>query len=156
VHNGAPAHFSRSVLDILSNTYHDRWTGREGPTAWPPSSPDLNNLDFYIWGHLRTLVYATRVDNEEALHRRIVDACQTIRNCPGIFERMRRSMRRVEACIGSHRGHFENLLYTLSAVTHKLNSFGDMLLWTLFLVLVRETRAQVLSRNFSYTLYMAA
>jgi hypothetical protein len=50
------------------------------------------------------------VDNEEALHR-IVVACQTISNCPGNFERMRRSMmRRVEAFIESHGGHFVHLL----------------------------------------------
>jgi hypothetical protein len=50
-------------------------------------------------------------DNEEALHHRIVDACQTIRNYPGIFERMRRSiMRRVEAWIESDGGHLEHLL----------------------------------------------
>jgi hypothetical protein len=81
------------------------------PTAWPPRSPDLNPLDFYLWGHLKTLVYAAPVDNGEALNHRIVDAGQTIRNCPGIFAGMRRSiMRRVEACIGSHGGHFEHLL----------------------------------------------
>jgi hypothetical protein len=58
-------------------------------------------------GTPETLVYGAPIDNEEALHHRIVDACQTIRNCPGIFERMRRSMmRRVEACIESHGGHF--------------------------------------------------
>jgi hypothetical protein len=96
--DGAPAHFSRAVRDVLSNTYHDRWTGRGGPTAWPPRSPDLNPLDFYLWGHLTTLMYAAPVDNEDALHRRIVDACQSIRNCPGISERILRSMmRRVEA-----------------------------------------------------------
>jgi hypothetical protein len=49
-------------------------------------------LDFYLWRHLKTLVYAAPVDNEEALHHRTVGACQTIRNCPGIFGRMRRSM----------------------------------------------------------------
>jgi hypothetical protein len=43
-------------------------------------------------GTPKTLVYAAPVDNEEALHHRTVDACQTIRNCPGIFERMLRSM----------------------------------------------------------------
>jgi hypothetical protein len=59
----------------------------------------------------KTLVYAAPVDNEEALHDRIKDACQTIRNYPGIFERIPRSMmRRVEACIESHGGHFEHLL----------------------------------------------
>jgi hypothetical protein len=44
-------------------------------------------------------------------NRRTVDACQTIRNCPGNFARMRRSvMRRVEACNESHGGHLEQLL----------------------------------------------
>jgi hypothetical protein len=46
MHDGAPAHFSRAVRDVLSNTHHDRWIGRGGPTAWPPhSTPDLNPLD---------------------------------------------------------------------------------------------------------------
>jgi hypothetical protein len=31
------------------------------------------------------LVYAAPVDNEEALHHRIVDACQTICNYPGFI-----------------------------------------------------------------------
>jgi hypothetical protein len=85
--------------------------GRGGPTAWPPSSPDLNPLDFYLWGHLKSLVYAAPVGKEEALLHGIVDACQTICNYPGIFERMRRSMmRHVEACIESHGRHFEHLL----------------------------------------------
>jgi hypothetical protein len=110
MHDGAPAHFSRAVREVLRNTFHDQWIGREGPTAWPPRSPDLIPLDLYLWGHLNPLVYAPPVDNEEAPHHRIVDACQTIRNFPGIFERMRRSMmRRVEACTDYHRGHFEHL-----------------------------------------------
>jgi hypothetical protein len=59
----------------------------------------------------KTLVYAAPVDNEDALNRRISDACQTIHNYPGIFERMQRCMiRRVKACIESHRGHCEHLL----------------------------------------------
>jgi hypothetical protein len=41
MHDGAPAHFSRAVRDVLNNTYHDPWIGRGGPTAWPPRSPDL-------------------------------------------------------------------------------------------------------------------
>jgi hypothetical protein len=56
-------------------------------------------------------VPAAPVDNEEAFHQRNVDACQTIRNYPSVFGRIRRSkMRRVEACIESHGGHFEHVL----------------------------------------------
>jgi hypothetical protein len=36
----------RAVRQVLSNTYHDWWTGRGGFIAWPPRSPHLNPLDF--------------------------------------------------------------------------------------------------------------
>jgi hypothetical protein len=111
IHDGALAYFSRAVPYVLNNSYLDRWIGRGGPTAGPPRSPDLNPLQFYQWRQLKSRVYAVSLDNEEALHHRIVDACQTIRNHPGIFERMRGSMmRRVEACIESRGGYFEPLL----------------------------------------------
>jgi hypothetical protein len=107
MHYRAPARFTRAMRDVLNNTYHVRWIGTGGPTAWPPRSPCLSLLELYLRGHLKTLVYAAPVDNEEALHHRTVDACQNIRNYPGIFERMRRSMmRRVEACIESRGGNF--------------------------------------------------
>jgi hypothetical protein len=31
MHDGAPAHSSRAVQDVLSNTYHYEWIGRGGP-----------------------------------------------------------------------------------------------------------------------------
>jgi hypothetical protein len=33
MHDGAPAHSSRAVRDVLNNTNHDRWPGRGGPMA---------------------------------------------------------------------------------------------------------------------------
>jgi hypothetical protein len=54
----------------------------------------LESSGSFPGGHLKTLLCAAPVDNEEALHHRIVDTCQTIRNYPGIFERMWRSMSR--------------------------------------------------------------
>jgi hypothetical protein len=111
MHDGALAHFSRAVQDVLYNIYHEQWIGRGGRTAWPPRLPDLNPLDIYLWGHLKTLVHAAPVDNEEALHHRTVEACQTIRNYPGNSEWMWQSMMRcVKVCIESHGGHFEHLL----------------------------------------------
>ncbi|GBL73687.1 hypothetical protein AVEN_230681-1 [Araneus ventricosus] len=37
--------------------YPGRWIGRGGPVLWPPRSPDLTSLDFFLWGHLKELVY---------------------------------------------------------------------------------------------------
>lgn len=82
VHDGvlASAHFSGAVQDVHNNTSHDRWISREGPTVWSSTSRDLNPLVFYLWGILKCLVYVAPFDNEEALHHRITDDCQTIRN----------------------------------------------------------------------------
>lgn len=41
----------------------------------PPYSPDLNPLDFFVWGYLKSLVYETLVDLAEDLVSKIaVDA----------------------------------------------------------------------------------
>jgi hypothetical protein len=104
VRDGVPAaaHFSGAVWDVHNNIYRDRWIGKGGHSAWPPRSPDLNPLDFYLWGNVKCLVYAAPVDNEEALHHRFTDDFQTIRNTP--------ASGRVEPCIGFQGGHFEHLL----------------------------------------------
>jgi hypothetical protein len=52
--DGAPAHFSRAVEDVLSRTRHDRRVGRAGPA----STPDLNRLDFCL---CMQLLFATKI-----------------------------------------------------------------------------------------------
>jgi hypothetical protein len=49
-HDGAPAHYSLRVRRFFTDSYPQRWIGRGGPVAWPPRSPDLNPLDFILWG----------------------------------------------------------------------------------------------------------
>jgi hypothetical protein len=115
MHDGAPEHFSHAVRDVLKSTHHDRRIVRVGPTAWPPWSPDMNPLQFYLWERLQPFVYAAPGDNEEALGHHIVDACQTISNYPENTEWMGRSvMRRTEACIESHTGYSEHSLQMFS------------------------------------------
>jgi hypothetical protein len=110
-HDGAPAHFSRAVRDYLDQTYPGRWIGKGGPVAWPPRSPDLTSLDFFLWGHVKSLVYATPVETVEDLTARIFNACEVVQHTPGIFERVRQSMvRRCNACIELGSRHFEHLL----------------------------------------------
>jgi hypothetical protein len=84
MHHGTPAHSIRDLRGTLKN----------------------------LWTHLKFLICAAHVGNEEVLRHRIVVAYQTIRNCLGVFEGIRQSMIRytAEACIESHREHFEHLL----------------------------------------------
>lgn len=76
MHDGAPAHFSEITRNYLNQIYGNRWIGRgveEGNQPWPPRSPDLNPLDFYLWGHLKSVVYKTPVENELDLRNRITN-----------------------------------------------------------------------------------
>ncbi|KAJ4430312.1 hypothetical protein ANN_22525 [Periplaneta americana] len=90
LHDGAPAHFSRTARRYLDRRFPDRWIGRGGPIAWPPRSPDLKPLDFYLWGHLKSLVYSSPVPDLESLRNRIVACSEDIRNTPGVWDRVRR------------------------------------------------------------------
>jgi len=111
MHDGAPPHFRRTVRDFLDELFPERWIGRGGPIAWPPRSPDCNPLDFYLWGHVKSLVYATPVESLDQLQERIIAAFTKIKNTPGTFHRVRRSLRRrMEACIAAEGRHFEHFL----------------------------------------------
>jgi len=110
-HDGAPPHFSRQVTAFLNNSYHDRWIGRGGPVSWPPRSPDLTPLDYFLWGHMKSMVYAKQSHNRDELINRIMDAATQIRNSPGMVEQAVRSLlRRARLCIESAGCHFEQNL----------------------------------------------
>ncbi|GFW13183.1 uncharacterized protein TNCV_4120841 [Trichonephila clavipes] len=48
LHDGAPAHFSIAVRNLLHATYSGGCIGLGEPVTWPPRSPNLNPLDFFF------------------------------------------------------------------------------------------------------------
>ena len=44
--DSAPAHKAEVTQEWLAQNLHDHVT----PNMWPPSSPDLNPMDYYVWG----------------------------------------------------------------------------------------------------------
>ena len=111
LHDGAPAHFRITVRRHLNTIFPGRWIGRGGPIPWPPRSPDLNPIDFYLWGHLKGIVYSEPIPDVQTLEQHIRAACDAIRIEPGIFERVRQSLlRRVQGCLEARGSHFQHLL----------------------------------------------
>lgn len=57
-HDGAPPHFSHRARQFLSSHFpEERVIGRGFGYHWPPRSPDLSPLDYYLWGTLKARVY---------------------------------------------------------------------------------------------------
>lgn len=107
--DGAPAHFGRGVREWCDLEFPDRWIGRGGPIAWPPRSPDLTVCDFFLWGHIKCLVYATPVNDLADLRHRITEAVQTID--AEMLQRVQENIiRRARLCIAVGGGNFEQLL----------------------------------------------
>jgi hypothetical protein len=46
--DGAPPHYLGEVREYLSTRFPGRWIGRAAQIAWPPRSPDLTPLDFFL------------------------------------------------------------------------------------------------------------
>ena len=109
-HDGAPPHYTRHVRDYLNESFPNLWLGRGGPVAWPLRSRDLTPHD-YLWGHMKTSAYETKVDSRAELCDRIFGAAEHIRNHPDIIASATQSLLlRTENCIAAGGGYFEQLL----------------------------------------------
>lgn len=108
--DGAPSHYGRVVQDWLNEKYPNRWIGRNGPIAWPPRSPDLTPLDFYVWGFLKDEVYSSQIDTRQLLISRIENACVKLRQNLENFTMISAIKRRLQLCLLQNGNHFENYL----------------------------------------------
>jgi hypothetical protein len=102
LHDGAPAHSVRGVKNWLDANLENRWIGRNGPVLWPARSPDINPCDFFLWGHLKQIVYETPVNTVEEL------TAESIRRNSDMLEAS--MARRAQACIDNGGRHFEHLI----------------------------------------------
>jgi len=62
----------------LDATFPNGWTGRDGPTPWPPRSLDITPIDFFLWKYVKDKVFSTPVPDITNLKARITDAFTTI------------------------------------------------------------------------------
>jgi hypothetical protein len=107
-HDGAPAHFERKVRAYLDEVFPDRWIGRSGPVAWPPRSPDLSPLDFFLWSNVKDRVFDGPPPRDVAELKTRINAAvaaipkRTIKNVISSFND------RLYHCLTAGGGHFEH------------------------------------------------
>ena len=107
--DGAPPHNTLLVREFLNNKYRV-WIGASGPIAWPPRSPDLSPLDFYLWGAITDFVNERDCENLQELKNYIQDKIIEINQDPLVFERVRQNfLRRCRLCLQKNGGRFENV-----------------------------------------------
>ncbi|GFX12802.1 DUF4817 domain-containing protein [Trichonephila clavipes] len=73
--DGATCHIARGTIDLLKDTFGDRVISRFGLVNWPPRSCDLTPLDYFLWGYVKSLIYADKpqtLDHLEDNIRRVI------------------------------------------------------------------------------------
>ncbi|GFU86159.1 uncharacterized protein TNCV_368171 [Trichonephila clavipes] len=73
--DGATCHTARATIDLLKDTLGDRLISRFAPVNWPPRSSDLTPLDYFLWGYVKSLIYADKpqtLDHLEDNIRRVI------------------------------------------------------------------------------------
>lgn len=108
-HDGAPPHYAAAVREFLDANFPGQWIGRRGPVEWPARSPDLSPLDFFLWGHIKSKVYATECGSLEELRQRITLVCRGI--TPEMLGNVRQKFEQnLYNCMEVGGAQFEHLL----------------------------------------------
>jgi len=106
-HDGAPPHFNQVVKQYLNHKFPNRWIGRGGVQNWPPWSPDLNPLDYHVWGYMKAIVYAHKLNTREELLQGILTSARSINNAAVLRKVTSSLVTRVRKCIQADGGHFK-------------------------------------------------
>ncbi|GFU96968.1 transposable element Tc3 transposase [Trichonephila clavipes] len=77
--DGATCHTARATIDLLKGTFGDRLISRFGPVNWPPRSCDVTPLDYFLWGYVKSLVYADKPQTLDHLEDNISRVIAEIR-----------------------------------------------------------------------------
>ena len=76
--DGAAPHTAQLVLDYLQQRFPDRLISFKTDVMWPPRSPDLNPLDFYLWGHIKQLIKGEAYHSLDQLKSHIKNAVRAV------------------------------------------------------------------------------
>ncbi|GFS90283.1 uncharacterized protein TNCV_508921 [Trichonephila clavipes] len=75
--DGATCHTARAIIDLLKDTFGDGLISRFGPVNWPSRFCDLTPLDYFLWGYVKSLLYADKPQTldhlEDNIRRGIAD-----------------------------------------------------------------------------------
>ena len=63
--DGATTHTANTTMKLLNKFFPDKVISKNGDVSYPPRSPDLTAPDltapdFFLWGYLKSSVYANQ------------------------------------------------------------------------------------------------
>ena len=81
--------------------------------SYGPNSPDLNPVDYEIWGIMQQRVYEMQIHNFDELKRRLVDVWSGLQQSV-VDAAVSEWRKHLQACVRVMGGHFEHLVCAVS------------------------------------------
>ncbi len=107
--DGAPPHHRQIVTERLHHLFGNRVIALNHPVEWPPRSPDLTLLDFFLWGYLKVQTFQTPPDNLDDLQDRITQAVDYLRqDRPMIRPAVAQMLQRAQLLVNRGGRHVED------------------------------------------------
>jgi len=103
--DSAPAHRARQTIEML----HRETPDFISPDLWPPNSPDLNPVDYKIWGVMQDRVYQRPVSNVDELKQRLMETWSEMEQRV-IDQAIDQWRGRLRACVNAKGRNFEHML----------------------------------------------
>lgn len=108
--DGATPHTANATMELLREKFGESVISRNGTVKWPPRSCDLTPLDFFLWGYLKSLVYANKPRTIDALKLNIERCINEI--TPDLLHKVTENwVHRIRSCNRSQGGHLNNVLF---------------------------------------------
>lgn len=108
--DGAPCHTMNATIEVLHEKFGEWLISRKGFVNWPPRSCDLTPCDFFLWGYVKSLVYANSPATLDELEANIRDTIAGI--TPYILDRVIKNWAdRMLSCQRSRGGHLNDILF---------------------------------------------
>ena len=115
--NNAPSHCAKDTIKVLQQETPDFIS----PDLWPPDSPDLNLVDYKVWGVMQQKVHECRMNSVNELKLCLIDVWNSLQQnvIDAAINEWRKQLR---ACVHADGQYFEHLLR--ARVTNK--SYGEI------------------------------
>ena len=101
---------AHASIALIMELVHKKVIALESDKQWAPHSPDLNPLDFWLWGAAKNSVYKSRPETLEELKDSVSNYITQV--LPDTWEKVGLNFKiRIAACRQRRDAHIEHVSY---------------------------------------------
>ena len=107
--DGAAPHTAKRVLAWIKGHFGARVISRFTEHSWASHSPDLNPLDFFLWGYIKDQIVGAQFQTTQDLKDRVALLLQAVtpEQCKNATDHF---MMRAKKCFDRDGGHVEHVM----------------------------------------------